>query len=840
MKCHLACACSVAWALIFGLGERSSGAESEGQNVRLKEFEQIALSQSGSVDAGRKLFQEHVALKCSTCHRVDGNGKEVGPDLSSIGGKFDRPHLIESLLEPSRQIVEGYSSSVLLMVDGTVRTGIVKQESEAVVTLAELDGKLSTINQADIEQRQESPVSLMPSGLIEQLTPEQFIDLVAYLESLRAGSKEKMGASVTGPLSVPPGFELSPVATGLDGATAMEILPDGRVLICEQTGAVRVVENGQLLQEPFVTLPVDAYWERGVIGVTCHPDFPVQPFVYVCWVAKEPYAHHRVSRFTADGNRAIPGSELVLLQGDDQATMGGKVPAGHQGGALHFGVDGKLYIGIGEQTAATPAQRLDTYLGKILRINSDGSIPADNPFLDQAEGKYQAIWARGCRNPFTFAVRPADGLLLINDVGGEFEEINVGRAGANYGWPTVEHGPQEGYTDSHYTPAIHWYPQSSINGGDFCPTDSDWPAEWRGKYFFADFVQAWIKAIDPAKPQVATSFASNIRRPVDLRFAPDGSLYVLVRNAWVVDDKFQSRSGSLLQIRQAPQPVGDPGEKQAHSPAMRFPDGQAPVSVGNVQLIENSHDDSANDLPAFEIRTPVATYFLEKRGGGLSSLLDREGNDWLGFDPRVGSKAAGEFRGFPNAVHQQLGSYFHPKNQATDPVRTTVEQVTNGYVSIVAQSESGHWGGRYEFFPTHCTFSMTSIPPDQKYWILYEGTPGGSFELDDWWFTSENQRRQPMETNHEGDIPAPEWIAFGDSKQRRALVLLNHKDDEHPDSFYQMQGDMTVFGFGRQRMQKYLTQTEHRFSIALIESDSHQDIERFVSEMSETVADPLR
>jgi hypothetical protein len=97
-----------------------------------------------------------------------------------------------------------------------------------------------------------------------------------------------------------------------------------------------------------------------------------------------------------------------------------------------------------------------------------------------------------------------------------------------------------------------------------------------------------------------------------------------------------------------------------------------------------------------------------------------------------------------------------------------------------------------------------------------------------------------METNHEGDIPAPEWIAFGDSKQRRALVLLNHKDDEHPDSFYQMQGDMTVFGFGRQRMQKYLTQTEHRFSIALIESDSHQDIERFVSEMSETVADPLR
>ncbi len=128
------------------------------------------------------------------------------------------------------------------------------------------------------------------------------------------------------------------------------------------------------------------------------------------------------------------GKDLSSIGGK----FGGKVPAGHQGGALHFGPDGKLYIAIGEQTSGMPAQKLDTFLGKILRINSDGSIPSDNPLRSKTQGKYQAIWAYGCRNPFTFAFRKSDGLMLINDVGGKSEEVNVGRAGANYGWPVVQ------------------------------------------------------------------------------------------------------------------------------------------------------------------------------------------------------------------------------------------------------------------------------------------------------------------------------------------------------------------------------------------------------------------
>ena len=156
-------------------------------------------------------------------------------------------------------------------------------------------------------------------------------------------------------------------------------------------------------------------------------------------MAAEPYPHHRVSRFTARGDVAVPGSEVVLLRGDDQRKLGGNVSAGHQGGAFHFGRDGKLYIAIGEQTAREPAQRLDTFQGKLLRINPDGTIPEDNPFFKKAKGKYRAIWALGLRNPFTFAVQPGTGRIFINDVGDtRWEEVDEGFAGANYGWPESE------------------------------------------------------------------------------------------------------------------------------------------------------------------------------------------------------------------------------------------------------------------------------------------------------------------------------------------------------------------------------------------------------------------
>ena len=372
--------------------------------------------------------------------------------------------------------------------------------------------------------------------------------MIAYLESLRAARQGTPGAGVSGPIVLPPGFSLETIAEGLAGATAMEVAPAGRVFVCEQTGALRVVKGDALLSRPFATLEVDSQWERGLIGVTLDPDFTTNRFVYVNSVAARPYPHHRISRFTARGDVAAPGSEVILFEGDDQTKLGGAVPAGHQGGAIHFGKNGKLYVAIGEQTAGEPSQRMDSLLGKLLRLNPDGSIPEDNPLHGTARGKYRAIWARGLRNPFSFAVQPGTGRIFINDVGQDrWEEINEGVAGANYGWPLAE-GPS---TDPRFRGPIHHYPVASIAGGAFCPANpvAKFPPRYRGKYFFMDFVKGWIKVLEPDRPDRVDTFATGLTRPVDLKFAADGSLYVLLRDAWVIDRNFRPGTGSLLRIR---------------------------------------------------------------------------------------------------------------------------------------------------------------------------------------------------------------------------------------------------------------------------------------------------
>jgi glucose/arabinose dehydrogenase len=349
---------------------------------------------------------------------------------------------------------------------------------------------------------------------------------------------------------LPAGFVEETVAQGINAATAMAVAADGRVFIAEQTGTLRLVKEGKLLPKPFLSVAVDSYWERGLIGVTLSPDFPRTPHVFVLYVVAQPYPHHRLSRFTAVGDGVAPGSEVVLFEGDDQTKLGGTIPAGHQGGPIRFGPGGKLYVALGEQTAGKPSQALDSLLGKILRLNPDGSIPEDNPFYRQAGEKYRAIWARGLRNPFSIAFQPATGKLFVNDVGqSSWEEINVVERGGNYGWPMVE-----GFsTNQAFINPIHAYPPvlgRSITGGIFYdPPVAQFPSNYLGKYFFLDYMAHWLRVLDPDRPQKSSLFARNLNGPVALDVARDGSLYVLNRAAWVKDNRFVTNSGSLVRIR---------------------------------------------------------------------------------------------------------------------------------------------------------------------------------------------------------------------------------------------------------------------------------------------------
>ncbi len=330
------------------------------------------------------------------------------------------------------------------------------------------------------------------------------------------------------------GFTETLVANGISNPTAMEIAPDGRLFVCQQGGQLRIIKNGALLPTPFVSLTVNSEGERGLLGVTFDPNFASNGFVYVYYTATTPAIHNRISRFTANGDVAVPGSELVLM---DLENLGA---TNHNGGTIHFGTVGALYVAVGENANGSNAQSINTRLGKILRLNSDGTIPADNPssfpgIAGTTSGVNRAIWAVGLRNPFTFAVQPGTGRIFINDVGEQaWEEIDDGIAGRNYGWPTCEGN----CSNPNFTNPLFAYDHAgggcAITGGAFYnPTTQQFPSEYVGDYFFADYCAGWIRRFDPSTGAV-TDFGSGISFPVDLKIHADGSLYYAAYGAGAV------------------------------------------------------------------------------------------------------------------------------------------------------------------------------------------------------------------------------------------------------------------------------------------------------------------
>ena len=348
-----------------------------------------------------------------------------------------------------------------------------------------------------------------------------------------------------GAATVPTGFTEGLVAGGLSSATAMSFAPDGRLFVCQQNGLLRVIKNDVLLGTPFLTVPVDSSGERGLLGVAFDPNFAVNRFVYVYYTTTSPAVHNRISRFTANGDVAVAGSEAVICELENLSSA-----SNHNGGAIHFGPDGKLYVAVGDNANSANAQTLANRLGKMLRLNTDGTIPTDNPFYSTAIGVNRAIWALGLRNPFTFAFQPGTGRMFINDVGqNAVEEINDGLAGANYGWPSCE-----GACGSpNYDDPIYQYSHSAgcaiVGGAFYNPATSQYPAEYTSNYFFADLCSGWIRRLNPANGNV-TTFATGASTPVDLAVSADGSLYYLARGASAV---YRVRFAGVPSITQNPQ-----------------------------------------------------------------------------------------------------------------------------------------------------------------------------------------------------------------------------------------------------------------------------------------------
>ena len=336
------------------------------------------------------------------------------------------------------------------------------------------------------------------------------------------------------------------MVSGLDQPTDFTFLPDGRILILEKPGRVKIAPTGggAAVVAIDMTSSVDDGFEKGLLGVTLHPSFATNGFLYLYYTTNTP--RNQISRFTLVGSTIAPASEFPILQ-NIEATNGN-----HNGGTVLIGPDGKLWAapgdsGTGPNVIPHKAQILDAaspsrFNGKILRMELDGSPAAGNPFLADAS-KEPRIWAYGFRNPFRFAFRPSNGAIYLGDVGQvSREEIDVGAAGGNFGWPYREgsivtpSGPGECPVTTTCIAPVFDYNRTvgtTITGGVFV-TGNAYPAFLRGKYLFGDYGPDWIKYLEfDSNNNVVgglQDLATNAEGPVAFRMGPDAYVYYVAIN----------------------------------------------------------------------------------------------------------------------------------------------------------------------------------------------------------------------------------------------------------------------------------------------------------------------
>lgn len=392
-------------------------------------------------------------------------------------------------------------------------------------------------------------------------------------------------SSVTGPAAIaerdPVGIGDGPIANavsvsgyqdllivgGFNQPTAFEFLPDGRILVAEKHGVVKIRANGVTSTVIDISNLVNDYWDHGLIGLAVDPDFTTNGWIYLGFTYEHNQANYsgtktaRLIRVTMVGNSASIGSAETIL-GSQNGDSCDNLPAGadcipsdspsHSIGTPEFGPDGMLYLTTGDgahfnyvDPRALRAQDLNTFSGKVIRVNKDGTAPPDNPYYTGSPTDLLSkVYASGLRNPFRNNFNPATGRLYLGDVGwGTREEVSVARPGSNFGWPCYEGSPQQsGYSSyaecqalyaagasAHTRPLIEWGHvggSSAAVGGAFA---SSYTGAQQNAYFYGDYGQGFIRYVQvDANDALLTTpqeFATNLESPVSIQRGPDGQIY---------------------------------------------------------------------------------------------------------------------------------------------------------------------------------------------------------------------------------------------------------------------------------------------------------------------------
>lgn len=330
-------------------------------------------------------------------------------------------------------------------------------------------------------------------------------------------------------------YDVTVIADGLTVPWAIDFAVDGRIFFTERGGAVRVIQNDTLLSEPALQLDT-GFAEGGLLGLALDPDFETNHYLYLYYTYTDfIFTYNKVVRFVETDDKLV--SELTLIE---------QIPGGpfHDGGRIKFGDDGKLYITTGDAGNPGLAQDLDSLGGKILRINSDGSIPADNPF------DHSPVYSYGHRNPQGLDWHPDGGRLVATEHGpsGErgfaHDEINVIRSGQNFGWPDIigDESKQGMQNPILHSGDMTWAP----SGASFY--DSDAIPQWTDKFLVATLAGSHMMAIDLdlQREEVKRSdvyFLNEYGRLRDISVDSHGNVYILTSNQ---DGRGSSANGDVI------------------------------------------------------------------------------------------------------------------------------------------------------------------------------------------------------------------------------------------------------------------------------------------------------
>ena len=321
-------------------------------------------------------------------------------------------------------------------------------------------------------------------------------------------------------------FRVDTVVSGLEVPWSIVWAPDGRMIFTERPGRVRVFQTGKLQQQPLFVVPdVEPGGESGLMSVALHPQFATNHWLYLSYAYKGDGQRVRVARYR-ESNAGLVDRKVIIED----------IPAAqyHAGCRLRFGPDGKLYITTGDATERELAQRLDSLAGKTLRLNDDGTVPADNPFVGQANARPE-IWTYGNRNGQGIDFQPGSSLCFETEHGpsgfdgpGGGDEVNILEKGKNYGWPLIHHTETRAGLES---PLLEYTPACAPASGMFY-RGSAFP-QFKGNFFFGCLRGTRIIRVVLDGRRVVSQenlLSGKYGRIRDVAEGPDGNLYFSTSN----------------------------------------------------------------------------------------------------------------------------------------------------------------------------------------------------------------------------------------------------------------------------------------------------------------------